>query len=563
MSLLLDALKKAAQEKLDKEKKDQQPNFAAGNEKENVASDSNQTVSDYTQIDTDSLPKADTPPSDATEIDATTLAAPVTDRTEIDATSMAESPSNVTEYDVGIEVTGLPNDVEALDKTQIEMSEPLAKAEKELELEPSLTDLSIDADAFGEHSDSLYSRDTSDRAETDLYAFDRKDITGLQARGERTTDYDLDATKQDKTDQSRTYSSSLTENLQAEHQQYYAGSPERAAQVFSSKSPDGDNRVRLYFLSGLVVIALLILGSLYAVDYVANLNQNQIVTPISRSRLDEPLSAALTRNQPQFAAQAEVDPALLIEQEDYSELLQDTLTGYEEKPAISGKPATSKAAPASTTASTRQTVAGRSGEYTISRSKPRGEALRTILLRGYDAYQAGELENAEIAYRQALTRAPRNRDALLGMAAVNVARQETESAQIYYNKLLELNPRDDLALAGIAGLGQQTGDIEAEISRLKLMLAEKPDSAHLNFTLGNLYANQSRWAEAQQAYFDSARLDEKNPDYIFNLAVSLEHLGQPKAALGFYQRALALSNNKHSHFDTALALSRVNELSAR
>jgi uncharacterized protein HemY len=116
-------------------------------------------------------------------------------------------------------------------------------------------------------------------------------------------------------------------------------------------------------------------------------------------------------------------------------------------------------------------------------------------------------------------------------------------------------------LGGIASLGPQSNQIEAEISRIKLLLADKSDSAHLNFTLGNLYASQSRWSEAQKAYFDSVRLDDKNPDYIYNLAVSLEHLGQPQAALKFYRHALALAQKQYSHFDQALALSRAKMLS--
>jgi tetratricopeptide (TPR) repeat protein len=286
------------------------------------------------------------------------------------------------------------------------------------------------------------------------------------------------------------------------------------------------------------------------------------VTPVSRSHLDEPLSARLIEHGSQSAAQRAVDPELLIEQEDYTEILQDTLSGYEDEPAKAESPS-GVTIQAKTVAAkpTKKTVAGRSGEYTISRAKPRGESLRSILLRGYNAYQAGKLDVAEIAYRRALTRAPRNRDALLGMAAVQVAQQNTEDALSIYRKLLELNPRDDLALGGIASLEPQSNQIEAEISRIKLLLADKSDSAHLNFTLGNLYASQSRWSEAQKAYFDSVRLDDKNPDYIYNLAVSLEHLGQPQAALKFYRHALALAQKQYSHFDQALALSRAKMLS--
>jgi uncharacterized protein HemY len=68
-------------------------------------------------------------------------------------------------------------------------------------------------------------------------------------------------------------------------------------------------------------------------------------------------------------------------------------------------------------------------------------------------------------------------------------------------------------------------------------LAEpSPIRPSLNFALGNLYAQQGRWNDAQQAYFRAYAGDGDNPDYpLFNLAVSLEQLRQPKLALQYYQ----------------------------
>jgi len=589
MSLLLDALKKAAQQKLDREKGDQQPGNDVG---ETQADDSTQydagaQAADETAID------SPLPATDETQIDATELAASARDRTEIDSTTIAAEPDNaiagdaekleetridatsvdadhrsdLTEYDdspfAATQKEERPLGQDEFGSTEIESSKQttIAEPEVELELEPELTDLSSDTGLFRRPpgSETQYNPDDSE-----LYSFEQENMPDVQARGERTTDFDLDSTNHDQTEQERTYSSSLTENLQVEHEKYFAGSPAQAAQVFSSKAPEPNgNRLRLILLSVVAGLALIGLGVLFGIDYLAKLNDNQVVRPIPRSRLEEPLSAALTRNQAGGGAQTanDVDPELLIEQEDYTELLQDTLTGYENQPKTGKASAQVAATQTKPVTAARRTTAGQSGEYTIRRSQPHGDSLNTVLMRGYRAYQSGNMDDAELIYRQALTRAPRNRDALLGMAAVNVARQDVNKARTYYEKLLELNPRDDLALAGMAGLEQQPSQAGADISRIKLMLTDRPDSAHLNFTLGNLYAGQSRWAEAQQAYFDAVRLDQKNPDYIFNLAVSLEHLGQKQAALRFYSQALTLSQERRSHFNQSLAMSRVQALS--
>ena len=53
---------------------------------------------------------------------------------------------------------------------------------------------------------------------------------------------------------------------------------------------------------------------------------------------------------------------------------------------------------------------------------------------------------------------------------------------------------------------------------LKQLIAREP-SAYLYFTLGNIYADQNRWPDAQQAYFQAHHLQPDNPDYAYNLAV--------------------------------------------
>ena len=98
-------------------------------------------------------------------------------------------------------------------------------------------------------------------------------------------------------------------------------------------------------------------------------------------------------------------------------------------------------------------------------------------------------------------------------------------------------------------------------SRLRQLIAREP-SAFLYFTLGNLYADQGQWPGAQQAYFQAYQSQPDNPDYAFNLAVGLEHLGQTRQALDYYRKALDLSFRKgRANFDQSLVIQRVGQLS--
>ena len=185
-----------------------------------------------------------------------------------------------------------------------------------------------------------------------------------------------------------------------------------------------------------------------------------------------------------------------------------------------------------------------------------------ILLQAYEAMQVGQFENANALYSQVLGQDPDRIDALLGVAAIAWKRGRTAAASQYYGRVLELEPRNSYAQAGLIALLGNADPVPAE-SKLKQLIAREP-SGFLYFTLGNLYAEQGKWSRAQDAYFQAYQIQPDNPDYAFNLAVGLEHLGQARPALQYYRIALDLSFAKgRANFDQGLAIERVGQLSTR
>lgn len=177
----------------------------------------------------------------------------------------------------------------------------------------------------------------------------------------------------------------------------------------------------------------------------------------------------------------------------------------------------------------------------------------------YQAFQSGDLAAAERDYRQVLKNEPKNTDALHGLAAISLRQGQPEIAENFFFRILEADPKDSAAQAGLIGLRGQGDPMQSE-SRLKNLLAGQPDSPTLHFALGNLYARQGRWNDAQQAYFRAYTGDGENPDYQFNLAVSLEQLRQPGLALQYYQGALAAATQRPAAFDRNQVAGRVSEL---
>lgn len=178
---------------------------------------------------------------------------------------------------------------------------------------------------------------------------------------------------------------------------------------------------------------------------------------------------------------------------------------------------------------------------------------------GYEALRSGDLDQAQTLYREALAADPSSVDAHLGLAVVSARAGDRAMAVRHYREALNLHPGNAAAIAGLAALSDFTR-ADALEAQLRAEVSKYPASAALRLTLGGLYASQSRWNEAQAAYFEAHRLDPENPDLAFNLAVSLDHLGQQRLAAEFYERALASAKDRRAQFDPAQASRRLADL---
>ena len=185
--------------------------------------------------------------------------------------------------------------------------------------------------------------------------------------------------------------------------------------------------------------------------------------------------------------------------------------------------------------------------------------VSTELASAYEALKSGDYAKAKSFYAAVLQSDALNLDAHLGIATALARAGEAAVAARAYRKALEIDPRNGTALAGLLAVSSSTPSGALEVD-LKTLLGNNPNSAALSFTLGNLYAAQSRWTEAQQVYFEAFRIEPDNADYIYNLAVSLDQLKQSKIALDYYQRALTAASKAGAQFDPAQVRRRVNEL---
>ena len=192
-----------------------------------------------------------------------------------------------------------------------------------------------------------------------------------------------------------------------------------------------------------------------------------------------------------------------------------------------------------------------------NKSDPLGEKLDAAWL----AYESGRYDDAEKLYTEVLSLEKNNRDAMLGLGAVAIVKKDDETAKKYYLALLKLDPRDPIATAAIASLHSDKTSIASNEEYLLTMLESNPKAEHLNFALGNIYAQKGEWKAAQQSYFNAWQQDSENADYVFNLAISMDQLGKRQQALKFYTESLHKSVNKQVSFSREAVQQRIMSLS--
>jgi len=199
-------------------------------------------------------------------------------------------------------------------------------------------------------------------------------------------------------------------------------------------------------------------------------------------------------------------------------------------------------------------------EVRIARSDSKA-ATEPMINEAYAAYVAGDYVGAERGYAAVLEQHPDRRDALLGMAALKLRDGDVATAHRLYRNVLKRDPDNATAQAALFALERGATEGLTE-SRLKALLEQGVDDGYIYFSLGNLYARNRRWADAQQAYFEALRHHPANPDYNYNLAVSLDRIGQRDTALKYYKSAVNLTDETRAGFDPAQALARIQAINS-
>jgi tetratricopeptide (TPR) repeat protein len=359
------------------------------------------------------------------------------------------------------------------------------------------------------------------------------------------------------------------------HSRYDEVSSERAANVFHAKHEVKRESSNLLWIAGLGLLSFLLLGA-YFYSQINQIGENAVPVKIVQNTAaqvpalpavivntpvtDVPVAATQLPLSTSEKPQAENTQAIITPEKDL------TIINLDQEKRLSKQIKTKKSVqikdafyePIDTQSPVVSSIASSSASIKISKSAT-SSGIHPTLVAAYNAYNAGNDNEAQQLYKQVLQRDIRHVDALLGLGAIAERQNRMNDAASWYRKVLEVEPRNTVAQNG---LNQASDDAQNNETQLKNLIAQSPNDANLQSSLGGLYAQAGAWPDAQQAYFEAFRLSP-NADNALNLAVSLDQMGKSALALTYYQRALELTQNGSAVLDKTSLEARIAEIQSK
>jgi len=326
---------------------------------------------------------------------------------------------------------------------------------------------------------------------------------------------------------------------------------EAARVLFDAKRPAPRRTSPLTWLLG--AAGLLLLGIVgWVMWQIGLLDSGRAIAPAASMPPPARIaaSAPLPSPSPEPPSASAAVPALAPEAAPAAALPDNALAAAPSSRFLSGQLAADAPAPTPPPA-----AAPAAPPIRITRNAP---VIPQDINEGYAAFNAGEYDRARVAYERALRADPRNPDALHGLMALADVRGDAQQARMLLRRIAEIDPADPSVQVALS----ENVDPAAQEARLLNIAAAQPQSAPAAFALGNLYAGQARWREAQQAYFNAWTLAPDQPDHAYNLAVSLDQLRQSKLALQYYREAMTLRSQRSAAFDADAVAARIAALQA-
>ena len=196
-----------------------------------------------------------------------------------------------------------------------------------------------------------------------------------------------------------------------------------------------------------------------------------------------------------------------------------------------------------------------------ARGPGHGATVEGWLQQGRLHQREGRLIEAEDAYRQAFSLAPRHAETLHLLGLVTYRLQRLDESLEYLRAAVERDASSPVYWFNFAVVLQKAGRPIEAVAAYEKAVALNPRYAEAYGNLGNVLRETGDLAGAVRAYQQALTLNPSQADTHNNLGVAKKDLGLPQEAIACYRNALALKpTHAEAYNNLGLALMEVGTL---
>ena len=189
---------------------------------------------------------------------------------------------------------------------------------------------------------------------------------------------------------------------------------------------------------------------------------------------------------------------------------------------------------------------GRKKKRPQQKSETRGDSL---LQKAITYHIAGDLKNAEKAYRAAIDSGLLNAALFSNLGAIYQTSQRTKEAISLYKKAIQIDPKFPHAYTNLGEIYREIGDLDQALASTLKSLELKPDNPDALMNLGITYETLNNLDSALESYTKSANLiaqhkKESSLTSLISTSVILLQLNRIEDAKQALSNALAIALNK-------------------
>ena len=180
--------------------------------------------------------------------------------------------------------------------------------------------------------------------------------------------------------------------------------------------------------------------------------------------------------------------------------------------------------------------------------------IETLLRRAAELHEAGQLAEAEAAYRKALKARPDIAWTHYNLGNLRQALGRPADAVECYRRAVRLQPDFVEAHCNLGGALRKLGRVDEAIAAFRAALVHQPQAPIARFNLGNALKDTGRLTEAEAEYRAVIAADPGFEDAHANLGHVLAEQGRPEEAIASYRAALALAPGEARTYSSLLFL---------